>query len=157
MAELTYTGDIAKVALVTGQQKLGSHEKFEKAFETSRITKEIEEILAPLEESKQSCFVLIEGAPGIGKSVLLKEIAYRWGNKQLLQKTDLVVMLCLQDPSLHQIKSISNLLQLFYKGDENAMEIVSACSEYLSNNGGKSLTLLLDGYDEYPSNLQKTV
>ena len=162
VAELKYTGDIHKVASVTGQQsgirhaKLGSYEKFEKALETSRTTKEIEEILAPLEESKQSCFVLIEGAPGIGKSVLLKEIAYRWGKKELLQKSDLVVLLCLRDPSLHQIKSVSNLLQLFCKGDENATEIISTCGEYLSKNGGKGLTLLLDGYDEYPSNLQKS-
>ena len=162
MAELTCKGDIGKVALVTDQlsgithDKLDSHKKFEKAFETSRTTKEIEEILAPLEQSKKSCFVLIEGAPGIGKSVLLKEIAYRWGNKGLLQKADLVLLLSLRDPSLHQIKSVSNLLQLFYKGDEDATEIIRACSGHLSKNGGKSLTLLLDGYDEYPSNLQKS-
>ena len=162
MAELTCTGDIDKVALVTGQQsdirhaKLGSHEKFQKALETSRTTKEIKEILAPLEDSEKSCFVLIEGAPGIGKSVLLKEIAYRWGNKKLLQKTDLVLLLCLRDPSLQQIESVDDLLQLFYKRVKNATEVVSACSEYLSSNGGKNLTLLLDGYDEYPSNLQKS-
>ena len=162
LAKLMHTGDIGKVALVTSQQsgmkhaKLGNHEKFEKAFESSRTTKEIEEILAPLEESKNSCFVLIEGAPGIGKSVLLKEIAYRWGNKELLRKTDLVLLLCLRDPFLQQIESIDDLLQLFYKRTKNATKIVSAGSEYLSNNGGKGLTLLLDGYDEYPSNLQKS-
>ena len=156
MAELTCKGDIGKVALVTHQQshaKLGSHEK---VFETSRTTKEIEEILAPLEESKQSCFILIEGAPGIGKSVLLKEIAYRWAKEELLKKFELVLLVSLRDPSLQQIKSVGNLLQLFYKGSENVTEIVSACSEYLSSNGGKSLTLLLDGYDEYPSHLQKS-
>ena len=156
MAELTCKGDIGKVALVTGQQshaKLGSHEK---AFETSRTTKEIKEILAPLEESKQSSFILIEGTPGIGKSVLLKEIAYRWGNKELLKKFEFVLLVSLRDPSLQQIESVDDLLQLFYKRVKNATEVVSACSEYLSKNGGKSLTLLLDGYDEYPSNLQKS-
>ena len=161
LAKLMHTGDIDKVALVTSQQfgmkhaKLGNHEKFEKAFETSRTTKEIEEILAPLEESKKSCFVLIEGAPGIGKSVLLKEIAYRWGNKELLQKFEFVLLVSLRDPSLQQIKCVDDLLQLFCKGDKNATEIVSACSEYLFANGGKSLTLLLDGYDEYPEDLRE--
>ena len=48
-----------------------------------------------------------------------------------------------------------DLLQLFYKGHRNAAEIVTACSQYLSENGGKSLVLLLDGYDEYPRNLQE--
>ena len=114
-----------------------------------KATKKIEEILAPLESSKESAFILIEGAPGIGKSVLLKEIAYRWGAKQLLKKFELVLLVCLRDPSLHQITSINDLLQLFYKGNENAKEIVAACGEYLSRNGGKSLVLLLDGYDEY--------
>ena len=161
MAELTCTGDIAKVALVTGQQsgirhaKLGSHEKFEKAFETSRTTKEIKEILAPLENSEDPCYILIEGAPGIGKSVLLKEIAYRWGKKELLQKFEFVLLVSLRDPSLQQIKCVDDLLQLFYKGNKNATEITSACSEYLDSNGGKSLTLLLDGYDEYPEDLRE--
>ena len=45
---------------------------------------------------------------------------------------------------------------MFYQGDDNATEIVHACSEYLSQNGGENVTLLLDGYDEYPSNLQKS-
>ena len=41
-------------------------------------------------------------------------------------------------------------------GERNATEIVSACAQYLSDNGGRSLTLLLDGYDEYPEHLQES-
>ena len=156
MAELMYTGDIGKVALVTGDQpaitctKIDGDEKFQKVLATSKTTKEIKEILAPLENSEDPCYILIEGAPGIGKSVLLKEIAYRWGKKELLQKFELILLISLRDPSLQQIKCVDDLLQLFYKGNKNATEIVSACSEYLDSNGGKSLTLLLDGFDEYP-------
>ena len=159
MAELMYTGDIGKVALVTGDQpvvkcpKLDGNEKFQKVLDTSTTTKEIKKILAPLEKSEDPCYILIEGAPGIGKSVLLKEIAYRWGKKELLQKFELVLLVSLRDPSLKLIKCVDDLLQLFCKGDKNATEIVSACSEYLLANGGKSLTLLLDGYDEYPEDL----
>ena len=153
MAELMSTGDIDKVASVTGER---SSVKYEKLLDTSKATKEIKEILAPLEKSKKSAFILIEGAPGIGKSVLLKEISYRWANKELLQKFELVLLVSLRDPSLQQVKSVSNLLHLFYKGDENATQVVSACSEYLSKNGGQNLALLLDGYDEYPEHLQKS-
>ena len=138
MAELMHAGDI------------------QKTLNTNKATKEIEEILFPLEKSEEASFVLIEGAPGIGKTILLKEIAYRWGKKQLLQNFELVLLICFRDPSLQQIKSVSNLLQLFYKGDDNATKVVSACSEYLSKCGGKNLTLLLDGYDEYPEHLQKS-
>ena len=135
---------------------LGSHEKFHKMSDNSRATKEIEEILAPLEKGKESAFVLIEGAPGIGKIVLLKEIAYKWGNKELLQNFKLVLLVHLRDPSLQQIITIDDLLQLFCKGDKNATQIISACAQYLFVNGGKTLTLLLDGYDEYPRDLQES-
>ena len=159
MAELMYTGDIGKVDLVTSDQhalKHTSHEKFHKGLDTSKATKEIREILAPLEKSKESTFILVEGAPGIGKSVLLKEIAYGWANKELLQKFELVLLVCFRDPSLQQIKSIDDLLQLFCIGDKNATEIVSGCAQHLFANGGKSLTLLLDGYDEYPEHLRES-
>ena len=143
-------------AQVTTMAKLMHAGDIQKTFDTSKATKDIEEILFPLEKSEEASFVLIEGAPGIGKTILLKEIAYRWGNKQLLQKFELVLLICFRDPSLQQIKSVSNLLQLFYKGEDNATKVVSACSEYLSKCGGKNITLLLDGYDEYPEHLQKS-
>ena len=141
---------------VTAMAELMHAGEIQKTLNTSKATKEIEEILFPLEKSEEASFVLIEGAPGIGKTILLKEIAYRWGKKLLLQKFELVLLICFRDPSLQQIKSVSNLLQLFYKGDDNATKVVSACSEYLSKCGGKNLTLLLDGYDEYPEHLQKS-
>ena len=162
MAELMHGGDIDKVAIVTGEQsavehtRVDGHEKFHKMSDNSRATKEIEEILAPLENITKSAFILIEGAPGIGKSVLLKEIAYKWGdNKQLLKNYELVLLVFLQDPSLRQVLSINDLLRLFCKGDENATQIVSACAQYLLDSSGKTLTLLLDGYDEYPRDLQE--
>ena len=161
MAKLMYTGDIDKVALVTSDQcikraKLDSHNKFQKVLDTSKTTKEIVEILAPLQEGKQSCFILIEGAPGIGKSVLLKEVAYKWAKKELLQKFELVLLVCLRDSSLQQIQSVDDLLQLICIGDKHATKIVSACTQYLFANGGRSVTLLLDGYDEYPEYLRES-
>ena len=161
MAKLMHAGDISKVASATGDHptvkraRLDSHGKYQKVLDTSKATKDIEVILAPLQKSKDVSFILIEGAPGIGKSMLLKEVAYRWGKQYLLQMYELVLLVCLRDPSLRQVKSVDDLLQLFYKRDKNATEIVSACSEYFSKNGGRTLVLLLDGYDEYPDDLQK--
>ena len=85
MAELTYTGDIGKVVSITGEcstikhDKRDGHNKLYKIFDTYRATKDIKVILDPLETS-------------IGKSVLLKEISYRWVNKQLLLKFELVLL-----------------------------------------------------------------
>ena len=100
MAELMYSGDLDKIALVTDQlpvqhANFSGNDKFQKVLATSKATKKIVEILAPLEEGKQSCFILIEGAPGIGKSVLLKEIHCKWANKQLLQNYQFVLLFCL--------------------------------------------------------------
>ena len=159
MAELTYNGDINYVAPVTDDQpavkriKLDNHERVKKVLNTSKATKEINDILDPLEKGKESSLVLIEGAPGIGKTVLLKEIAYRWGKEQLLQNYELLLLVNLRDPSLQETNSIDDLLQLFSKGDKNAAEIANSCAEYLLANGGKRVIFLLDGYDEYPRNL----
>ena len=134
MAELMYAGDIDKVASVTSDHctikhaKFDGHNKYQRVLDTSKPTKEIKEILAPLEEGKQSCFILIEGAPGIGKSVLLKEIAYKWANKELLQNFKLAILVCLRDSSLQQIQSVHELLQLFFIGERNAIDIANACA-----------------------------
>ena len=146
MAKLMYSG---KIASVTDEQCADSLDN----TNTSRVTKQIKEIL---ESSKENAFILIEGAPGIGKSVLLKEISYRWAKQELLQKFELVLLVCLRDPYLQQINTVDDLLQLFCAGDKNATQIVSASAQYLFANGGKTLTLLLDGYDEYPEHLRES-
>ena len=127
-AELMYTGNIGKVTMATNKHsdKLGGNEKIHKILDTSTATKEIAEILAPLEKSEDPAFILIEGAPGIGKSVLLKEISYKSANKELLQKFELVLLVYLRDPSLQQIVSVSDLLQLLCIEDDNATQIASA-------------------------------
>ena len=143
--------------MVAGDQstvkRFNSIEKFHKVLDTCIATKEIKKMLAPLENGEEPCCVLIECAPGIGKSILLKEIAYRWGKTELLQNFELLLLVCLRDPTSQKIKTVDDLLHLFYKGHNNAIEIVTACSEYLAKNGGKNLILLLDGCDEYPRNL----
>ena len=41
--------------------------------------------------------ILIEGAPGIGKTVLAKEIAYQWANGEILKQCKLLFLLYLRD------------------------------------------------------------
>ena len=156
------TGDIDKITSLTSKQSvtkhypmLVRHESLQEVPDGSTVTKELTEILAQLEQSKDPHFILIEGAPGIGKSVLLKEIAYRWGNKQLLKTFKLVLLVCLRDPTVQQVASVSDLLQHFCEGNSRTIEIVAACHDYLSENGGKDLAFLFDGFDEYPEKLQK--
>ena len=52
--------------------------------------------------------------------------------------------------------SVSDLLQHFCEGNRRATEIAAACHDYLSENGSKDLLLLFDGFDELPTELQKS-
>ena len=112
------------------------------------------DFLAPLENNDEPQFIMIDGVPGIGKSVLLREIAFMWGKQQILKGFKLVLLLCLRDPNVQQATSVNHLLQLFCEGDEKAIEITNTCSDYIYKTGGKEVVLLLDGYDELPVKLQ---
>ena len=161
MAEFVERGHIDKVVSVTTTDtlptrlKLDSHQPLHEVLDTSKVTKEVAEILAPLEISDDPQLILIEGAPGIGKTLLLREISYRWGKHQILQKFKLVLLVCLRDPAVQKMSFVDDLFQLFCKRDRRATEIASTCSDYLSANNGEDLALLFDGYDEYPERLRK--
>ena len=156
IAQLIQTSDIDEVTSLASNQsvrrdypKLDSHETLHRVpLDRSTVTEELTEILAPLEQSKSPQFVLIEGAPGIGKSVLLKEIAYRWGKRLLLKMFKLVLLVCLRDPNVQQAVSVSDLLQHFCEGNRRAAQIAAACHDHLSQNGGKDFMFLFDGFDE---------
>ena len=86
MAQLIQTDDIDEITLLASNQsvpkyhpKLDSHEPLQKVLDSSTVTKEFAEILAPLEQSKDLQFILIEGAAGSYRKI--KELAR--GNKQL--------------------------------------------------------------------------
>ena len=72
-----------------------------------------------------------------------------------MECTAIILLLCLRDPAVQQMSFIDDLLKVFCKRDRRATELASACADYLSENNGEDLALLLDGYDEYPKRLQK--
>ena len=152
MEEFLERGHIDKVVTTDNAvipkyyEKVESHGSLQEVIETSKVTKEIAEILAPLETGPQ--FILIEGAPGIGKSSLLKEIACRWGKREILCKFTLVLLVSLRNPAVPQISLLKELFELFCKGDEEATKIASTSSKYFLKGNSKELALLLDGYDE---------
>ena len=107
------------------RRKVDNHER---DTSTIKVTKKVVEILSPLETCTDPQFILFEGAPGMGKSVLLKEIAFLWGKKQVLQKFKLVVLICLRDPMVQNMSYKSDIFELFCKRERRAEEIASACS-----------------------------
>ena len=73
--------------------KLEDQEPLHKVISTSKVTQDVSEILAPLQNDSDPKFILIEGAPGLGKSFLLKEIAYKWSQGYLLKRFEFTIYL----------------------------------------------------------------
>jgi len=120
-----------------------------------KTTKQLVDILAPLQENDNAQFILVEGLPGIGKSSLLQEIAYNWATGKILQMFKIVLLVQLRSPAVQQASLVADLFKLVCKRESKATEIATACSEYLFNNNGKDVVFLFDGYDEFPDDLQK--
>ena len=135
---------------------LYNHKELKEVLRTSKTTKEVSEILAPLKKvSDNPQTIIIEGAPGIGKTILLKHIAYCWAEKRMLQNYELVLLVYLRDSTVQKMSSLEDLFQYFCKPyGSNATKNAVKCSEYFLQNGGKTLILLLDGYDELPTELK---
>ena len=95
--------------------------------------------------------ILIEGAPGIGKTILLKEVAYRWANGTILDNAIIVFLIYLRDSRFQLVSTINKLIQYFDCLDESEIPMVV---RQLKKSNGEGVVFLLDGLDEYPDALQ---
>ena len=89
--------------------------------------------------------LLIEGAPGIGKSTFAWEVCQKWGQHQLFNEYSLVVLLKFRDKRTHKAKSVSDLF--YHPNSKLQSEII----DYISVTGGHGLLLILEGFDEAPA------
>ena len=153
------TGAISDVISATSgeplaiQPSLHHHDKLGEALKASKTTTDVSQILAPLEINDKPQTILIEGAPGIGKTILLKHIAFSWAEQGMLRKYELVLLVHLRDPTVQKMSSLKELFQYFCKHNMEGDE-VAICIKHISSNQGKTLTLLLDGYDELPEEVR---
>ena len=129
----------------------------------SRVTKSITDIFAAdptdLTEPGTSSTetpkrILIEGAPGIGKTVLAKEIAYQWATSEILTEIKIVFLLYLRDPPLQSITTTKQLVEYMSMGCLDD-EQITTFNKYLVNTKGQHLCIVMDGFDEYPNILQE--
>ena len=85
--------------------------------------------------------VLVEGAPGVGKTTFVFELCKQWARGEILQEWGVVVIIKLRDQRTRTAQTINDLL---YHPDP---EIRQAVTE-LVRQDGKNMLLILDGYDE---------
>ena len=111
------------------QPSLHHHDTLGDALKASKTTSDVSEILYPLELNDKPKTILIEGAPGIGKTILLKHIAFSWAEQGMLEKYDLVLLVHLRDPTVQKMSNPEQLLQYFCKPfGSKAAKIAVTCN-----------------------------
>ena len=107
----------------------------------------LENLLDTRDGKKLKC-VLIEGAPGVGKSTFSWEICKRWAHGILFQQYSFLLLLRLRDQTLHIAKTAKDLV--LYPVRDCLEEI----SRYLlKDTRGKHTLIILEGLDELPRHL----
>ena len=102
----------------------------------------IKEILAPSDTTGNELKILIDGAPGVGKTTLTRRFVKDWAEGKLLSLYNLVLLLPLRDKRIAQAKDISDL---FYHDDA---ELRKQIVKHLCTTMGANIMLILDGFDE---------
>ena len=114
----------------------------------SNTTKNISDIFVSVTANDgltvNSCIILIEGAPGIGKTVLAKEIAFQWANNKLLTNIKILLLLFLRGIDFKRVTSVESFMQCAIKSSDMTASLV----KYLLQAKGKNLAIVVDGYDE---------
>ena len=96
-----------------------------------RVPIELKDIFTKIEGQPK---VLLEGAPGCGKSTLSFHIRQEWANGRLFQEYKLVVLIRLRDFIVQNAKSVADLLQNIV--GEVAEEIMACNGESIFTHTG---------------------
>ena len=115
----------------------------------SRREISIEQILEPVKGQNKPRLVLMEGAPGIGKSTLAWELCRKWEELSCMQQYSLVVLLRLREEEVQNIENISQLFCQYESEDKNSLV------KQVSESQGSGVLFILDGFDELPKTLQR--
>ncbi len=154
---LEHSSKICRLAMIQ-REKLRRHE-INNEFVQQTITGKVDDILhmkTPVE--LKSIFkgvpsdrkvVLIEGAPGAGKSSLSLNICKKWSDGDLFQEYTAVILVRLRDPCIQAATLIAELLPHCEKGVSKKVGSVILATE------GENILWVLDGWDEFPEHLKK--
>ena len=96
--------------------------------------------LANLKDGRQPQCIVVEGAPGSGKTMFSWEVCIRWAKGEILQQYSVLSLLQLRDPKVREASTIADLLP--NSSTDLHKEMVDAHQE--------SCCILLDGFDELP-------
>ena len=93
--------------------------------------------------------VLVEGAPGVGKSTFAWEFCRRWERGEIAQQYQLVLLLRLREERISNAKSLEDLIY------HPSMEVCQTVKRELEYNLGVNTLIILEGFDELPDRCRK--
>ena len=112
-----------------------------------KIAMELSE-LGVMPDSSQPEVVLIEGAPGVGKTTFAWHQCRQWAEGKLLQDYTIVLLLPLRDNNIRQITSLPSLFR-----HSNGL-VRDEVNRTVTERNGKGCLIWLDGWDELVDDLR---
>ena len=92
--------------------------------------------------------ILIEGAPGGGKSTLAFHICHQWAQgASWLVRFDVLVLAYLRDEAIQKASTLADILPAYNP------EISPSIASHLQAINGRNVLFVFDGWDEFPPNL----
>ena len=92
--------------------------------------------------------VLIEGAPGVGKTTFAWDQCRQWAEGKLLQAYSIVLLLPLRDNNIRQITSLPSLFR------HSQRQVREEVSRRVSESEGKGCLIWLEAWDELGNDLR---
>ena len=108
---------------------------------------DLEKLLMNIEGERK--VILIDGAPGSGKSTLTVHICQRWSRGELFQEFTIVILVQLRDPGVQNAQNLADLIPC--RNKEKSQQVASAIIDI----DGRGVLWVLDGWDELPSHLRE--
>ena len=99
-------------------------------------------ILKPREDGRPVRCVLVEGAPGIGKSTLAWEVCHKWEELESVKQYELVVLVRLREKMAQEARCLGDLLPC--DATTNMKDLLAAIGR------GNGVLFVCDGFDELP-------